>query len=383
MYPEANMVLAMRIWQLPDNKKHELSKHCNSGEYFAQEKVDGFWYQFEKTDNYSYLFSRTVSAKDGLLVEKSANVPHLTNFLADKLPPKTTIIGEIYYPGKTSKDATVVMGCLPDKAIERQQDNPIHYYLHDIIQYDGVNLMNVKAELRYKILTKIWELHELNNNPYLRLADCITENIEEYIENILANGGEGAVLKQKTAIYHPDKKPAWTGIKVKKHGEADVVCMGFCDATKYYDGKLDLLSNYGGADAHEWPYWVNEEMDLSTGQILSERKIGTTERMTVQASNFRTVPVTKGYYYNWKTSIEIGAYDENNNLVKIGTVSSGLDDATKEAISENPKLYLNKVIQVGYMEKDFNEKTLRHPTFESWRFDKNANESTLKEIFEK
>ena len=132
MYPEANMVLAMRIWQLPDNKKHELSKHCNSGEYFAQEKVDGFWYQFEKTDNYSYLFSRTVSAKDGLLVEKSANVPHLTNFLADKLPPKTTIIGEIYYPGKTSKDATVVMGCLPDKAIERQQDNPIHYYIHDI-----------------------------------------------------------------------------------------------------------------------------------------------------------------------------------------------------------------------------------------------------------
>ena len=159
--------------------------------------------------------------------------------------------------------------------------------------------------------------------------------------------------------------------------------MGFCDATKYYDGKLDLLPNYGGADAADWPYWVNEEMDLSTGLILSERKVKTTEHMTIRGINFRTVPVTKGYYYNWKTSIEIGAYDENNNLVKIGTVSSGLDDATKEAISENPKLYLNKVIQVGYMEKDFNEKTLRHPTFESWRFDKNANESTLKEIFEK
>lgn len=383
MYPEANMVMAMRIWQLPDNKKHELSKHCNSGEYFAQEKVDGFWYQFEKTDNYCYLFSRTVSAKDGLLVEKSANVPHLTNFLNEKLPSRTTIIGEIYYPGKTSKDATVVMGCLPEKAIERQKDNPIHFYIHDIIQYDNINLMNVKAELRYKILSKIWELHDLSSNPYLRLADYVTEDIENYIESILAAGGEGAVLKKKDVIYQPEKKPAWSSIKVKKHGEADVVCMSFCDATKYYDGKLDLLNNYGGKDALEWPYWVNEEMDLSTGLIISEKKIPINERMTIRGINFRTVPVTKGYYYNWKTSIEIGAFDDNNNLIKIGTVSSGLTDAIKEEISNYPEKYLNKVIQVGYMEKDCDEKTLRHPTFERLREDKNANECILKEIFEK
>lgn len=383
MYPEANMVMAMRIWQLPDNKKHELSKHCNSGEYFAQEKVDGFWYQFEKTDNYCYLFSRTVSAKDSLLVEKSANVPHLINFLNEKLPPRTTIIGEIYYPGKTSKDATVVMGCLPEKAIERQKDNPIHFYIHDIIQYDNINLMNVKAELRYKILSKIWELHDLSSNPYLRLADYVTEDIENYIESILAAGGEGAVLKKKDVIYQPEKKPAWSSIKVKKHGEADVVCMSFCDATKYYDGKLDLLNNYGGKDALEWPYWVNEEMDLSTGLIISEKKIPINERMTIRGINFRTVPVTKGYYYNWKTSIEIGAFDDNNNLIKIGTVSSGLTDAIKEEISNYPEKYLNKVIQVGYMEKDCDEKTLRHPTFERLREDKNANECILKEIFEK
>ena len=383
MYPEANMVMAMRIWQLPDNKKHELSKHCISGEYFAQEKVDGFWYQFEKTDNYCFLFSRTVSAKDSLLVEKSANVPHLINFLNEKLPPRTTIIGEIYYPGKTSKDATVVMGCLPEKAIERQKDNPIHFYIHDIIQYDNINLMNVKAELRYKILSKIWELHDLSSNPYLRLADYVTEDIENYIESILAAGGEGAVLKKKDVIYQPEKKPAWSSIKVKKHGEADVVCMSFCDATKYYDGKLDLLNNYGGKDALEWPYWVNEEMDLSTGLIISEKKIPINERMTIRGINFRTVPVTKGYYYNWKTSIEIGAFDDNNNLIKIGTVSSGLTDAIKEEISNYPEKYLNKVIQVGYMEKDCDEKTLRHPTFERLREDKNANECILKEIFEK
>lgn len=383
MYPEANMILAMKIWQLPDNKKHELSKHCNSGEYFAQEKVDGFWYQFEKTDNFNYLFSRTVSVKNGLLVEKSANVPHLVDFLNEKLPPKTTIIGEIYYPGKTSKDVTTIMGCDAPKALERQKDNPLHYYLHDIIQYDGISLINVKAELRYKILSKIWELHELNTNEYLRLADCITENIEDYVESILAAGGEGAVLKKKDAIYYPDKKPAWTGIKVKKHGEADVICLGFCDATKYYDGKLDLLNNYSGKDSNEWPYWIIEELNLSNGLILSEEKVPIGEQKIVRGTNFRTVPVTKGYYYGWKTSIEIGAFDDNNNAIKIGAVSSGLDDSTKEEMTKNPEKYLNKVIQVGYMEKDFEEKTLRHPTFELLRQDKNAYECTLKEIFEK
>jgi ATP-dependent DNA ligase len=142
-----------------------------SAEAFAQEKIDGFWYQFEKTENYYYLFSRTVSAKNNLLVEKSANVPHLVNFLNERLPKNTIIVGEIYYPNKTSKDVTTIMGCDSPKAIARQEENPLHYYIHDIIYYDGVNLLNTKAELRYKILSKIWEKHNLGDSPYLRLAD--------------------------------------------------------------------------------------------------------------------------------------------------------------------------------------------------------------------
>lgn len=383
MYPEARMIKAMKVWQLPDNKTHELSKHCNSGEYFAQEKIDGFWYQLEKTQNYCYFFSRTVSAKNGLLVEKGASVPHIVEFLKDKLPPRTTLIGEIYYPGGTSKDVTTIMGCDTPKALERQKDNSLHYYIHDIIQYDGTDLQEAGAELRYKILAKIWKLHKLDKCKYLRLADCVTENIEDFVDSILAAGGEGAVLKKKDAKYYPDKKPAWTGIKVKKHGEADVICMGFCDATKYYDGKLDLIANYGGKDAKQWPYWIVEEIELATGKILSEKKVPTNETMVVRAINFRTVPVTKGYYNGWKTSLEIGAYDEQGNLKKIGTVSSGLTDDIKETISKYPNLHIGMALEVGYMEKDPDEKTLRHPSFMRWREDKNSQECTIKEIFSK
>ena len=154
MYPEANMVEPMKIWQLPSGKENMLSQLCQSGEYFAQEKIDGYWYQFEKTDNYSYLFSRNVSVQTGLLSEKSENVPHIIQAF-NQLPAGTILIGEIYFPGGTSKDVTTIMGCLPEKAIERQKNNPIHFYVHDIIMYNKIDLIKVKAELRYKILENI------------------------------------------------------------------------------------------------------------------------------------------------------------------------------------------------------------------------------------
>ena len=29
-----------------------LSEICQSGDYFLEEKIDGYWYEFEKTENY-------------------------------------------------------------------------------------------------------------------------------------------------------------------------------------------------------------------------------------------------------------------------------------------------------------------------------------------
>lgn len=382
MYPEALMLLPMKVWELPNGKEDTFIDYCNSGNYFAEEKKDGFWYEFEKTDNHKYLFSRTISAKDGLLVEKGANVPHIMSAL-DCLPPKTIVIGEVYYPGKTSKDTTTIMGCLPDKAIARQKDNLIHYYVHDIIYYDGVDLKNVGARKRYEILSKIWELHNLNQyKEFLELANIVEENLFEYTENVLSDPlKEGVVLKHKDEVYQVGKKPAKVTIKRKKSGETDVVCIGFCDATKYYDGKLDLIANYGGKDYLQWPYWVVEEMDLSTGLIISEQKVKVGEMMTIRGINFRTVPVTKGYYYGWKTSIAIGAYNDEGNIQNIGNISSGLTDQLKEDMSNNPDKYLGKALRIGFMELDKEAKTVRHGNLIEVRIDKNGDECKISEIF--
>ena len=370
MYPEARMVEPMKIWKLPDGKEHMFSEICNSGDYFAQEKIDGYWYQFEKTDNYSYLFSRNISTTTGFLTEKSANVPHIIEALS-VLPKNTTLIGEVYYPGGTSKTVTTIMGCLPETAIKRQKDNLIHYYVHDIIMYDGVNLVNASAENRYKILNKIWEKHNLNNIEFLKLAETFTENIETRTAEILAAGGEGVVLKKKDLPYYPGKRPAWSTIKIKKIDTVDLVCIGFCDATKEYTGK----------EEETWPYWIIEQHDEIINNWNLYKKCEINKPVAIRGINFRTIPVTKGYYYGWKTAMRVGAYDDNGNLVEIGTVSSGLTDKDKELMATNPELYLNKVFNFSCMEKDNKEHTLRHPHIIGPREDKSAKDCILSEIF--
>ena len=252
-------ILPMKINKIPKGKESMLPSICASGNYFAELKKDGYWYEFEKSEDGSFLFSSNVSATTGTLVEKSANVPHIMMAM-DVLPVGTVIVGEIYYPGKTSKDVTPIMGSLPEKAIERQNGEfgQLHYYIHDILFYDGKDLREYGAWIRYQLLRKVYYKHGLNNcESFIELAAAITENIEEAIHSALDAGEEGMVLKKKTSPYYTGKRsPVWETIKIKKSDTCDAVLMGYCAPTKYYDGKLDVQPNYcgkeiGGASCRE------------------------------------------------------------------------------------------------------------------------------------
>lgn len=379
--PEADCIPAMKIWKIPENKENKFSEICNSGEYFAELKKDGYWYQYEKTTNYQYLFSRNISTTTGILTEKIANVPHIQKALSC-LPSGTILIGEIYYPGKTSKDVTKIMGCLPEEAIKRQNNQGlIHYYLHDVIKYNNIDIQSEGAWNRYQVLKAIWDKFNLKQYDFLELAEVITDNIQEATAEALQNGEEGMVLKKKTYPYAPDKRPAWSTIKIKKMDYIDAICIGFCDATKEYTGKLDLHSNYQGKDAKEWPYWCIFKEDLFSKQLSFESKVPVGKTEVIKGINYKTLPVTKGYYYGWKTAIRIGALDKNGKIVEIGTVASGLTDELRADFAKNPETYLNKIVSLQCMEKDSKEHTLRHGFFKGFRDDKNFKDCTLDTIF--
>lgn len=370
-HPEAYLVPTERIGSLPKNKAgRTIETEGNSGKYYAQVKKDGYSYSFEKTPNHSYLFSRNESKATGLPTEKGENVPHIMQALS-VLPAGTILVGEIYYPGLTSKDVTTVMGSLKERAIELQKDNKIHYYIHDILAHGGYSFVHLKSRERYAKLVEILKAHKLvGTYSFIELAEVVEDtDLAKFAEECLAKGEEGIVMKLKDGVYSPGKRPAWNSIKVKKSDSVDVVCMGFEDATKEYSGK------------EETQYWVLEEQypsieDRTERWVEVERYAG--KPKIVRSPKFRTIGVTKPYFYGWKTAIKIGLY-KDGELVQIGTVSSGLTDELRADITKNPDKYLGTTIECDIME--LGDGALRHPVFKKFRDDKGAKECTYESVF--
>lgn len=360
------MIQPMLIWTLPTNKKDKLSEICASGEYFAEEKLDGALYQFCRTNRGNYLFGRTVSVKNGLLTNKIDNVPHINSALSC-LPCGTVIVGEIYVPDGTSKNVTSIMGCLPAEAIKRQdKQGKIKYYLHDMIFYNGENMQSWGAEARYQKLVEAWNEFHLEQFDFLRLAESFDTGIEERLSQILSAGGEGIVLKKKDAPYSEGKRPAWATIKCKQMDTIDLVCTRAIEATKEYTGK----------ELETWPYWQERSERDQNGEYTWLSSEGQYYEDYLHNPHIYK-PVTKPYFYGWKTAIGIGAYDDEGNLKEIGTVSSGLTDEMRAHLDD----YVGKVVALQCMSIDRKEKTLRHPIVKAWRDDKNAAECKLREVF--
>ena len=334
-------------------------KKCDDGTWFGQLKKDGALYMYVKgTNGENYLFGRTVSKKTGLLTEKAANVPHIIEAF-DNIPNGTIILGEIYYPGKTSKDVVSIMGCLPQKAIERQNGSygPIHYYIYDCLGYNGTSLLKYDNWTRYQVIKRIY-IKNISKSNTIDLAAATSENLYAAVGQALAAGEEGMVFKKKTALYEPGKRPQ-TMLKAKQVDYIDAFIIGFEDPTIEYTGK----------EIESWQFWIN-------GYDGSHLPIG------YHYGEDIAVPVTKHYYYGWKNAIEIGAYDTNSgNIVSIGTIASGLTDELRKDFAENPDKYFNRVVSIQCMSKDNKEKTLRHGFFVKFHDEKQAKDCKLEDIF--
>ena len=120
---------------------------------------------------------------------------------------------------------------------QKSQELPMKFFIFDILYLEGKDLINVPLSERKQILAKV--LPETNWSilaPYL-----ITDQAEElhrYHQQKLAEGLEGAVIKQIDSIYQSGRK-GWTWVKIKEeegsrgklNDTLDLVVMG------YYFGK--------------------------------------------------------------------------------------------------------------------------------------------------
>lgn len=347
------------------DKKMKTKILIESDNYVASLKKDGQWHRYIKGTKTALLQSRGTSVKTGTYGEFQDWVPHIMAEL-DKLGNKNVFIGELYRPDWTTNQVGSILRCLPAKAIERQKDSPLIYYIFDVYCYNGDSQMETPMIDRVEKLKLIKEKVKELGLKYVQVADYVTDvnGIKGLLDYVRLNDEEGIVMTLKPSIPVPGARTAWKTLKIKKEFDnaIDVFLTGISKpATREYTGK----------DVETCQYWEN----VRTGEKLQ----GLLYKDYVGGSTIE--PISKTYFMGLPGSLEIAVYDkENDKVVSMGWIS-GLTEELKKNFIEDTEAYTNHVCKVTAMELTDDQK-LRHPKFMGLRNDIDWTDCTLDKIFE-
>lgn len=350
-----------KIWQpmkyATAKKKEVLDEALASDNYCIQLKKDGSSYTLAKDlDGSVHLYGDKISKKDGKVIDKIENLPHVKKWAEDYFPVGSQLLVEICY-GESSKDVNSIMLALPAKAIARQKETKLaEIYIFDILFWDNKSIYQEDFAERWdKIYQIACDLGGKNICPHwVNFAVTKYDNKSEVIAEWLAAGEEGGVLKmlhstKKTSAAHAVReigataaRPMNTTFKIKQVDTVDVVIMDIEMPSKPYQGK----------DPENYQY-RDEEGN----------------------------PVNRLWYLGYANAFVIGAYNDEGELVKIGTVASGLDDEMRKLAANSPDVFIGECIEVDCMSKDNASRTLRHPRLMKMRGDKAAESCLMKEVF--
>ena len=349
-------------------KKQEWAENkIFSGEWYGAQKRDGAFFMFLKDeDGNMYLRPRSRNVKKEF-VNKIDWVPHLHDFF-NEIDNGTCLLGELYLPSnEQAKTTTSIMNCLLNKAISRQEKEPLHYYIFDVLASAGELQLGRTAAERFDTLHN---MSRFFNDPCVEWAHYVTgKELWNQIQQLLADGYEGVVITRGDSTYLPGKRTNKDTLKIKKELQETIDCviMGANSPTKQYTGKEPEL----------WEYWFDE----STNEKILAKDFLEKNHTTIYAAyadGATVIPVTKNWFYGWAGSLKLGLYASNNALVHVGDLS-GLTDEMKE----NWRSYLNKVVEISCMEisedKD-GKKGFRHPKFMGLRDDKAPEDCTMDQI---
>lgn len=311
-------------------------KLLNTPGYIAKLKKDGEWSRLIKdNDGQVIIQSRSISKVTGRYGNKTPLFPHIVEWAERELPNNTVILGELYIPGWTSTDVGTICRCKGPKAIERQKKsgNWMKFSAFDVLAWDGYEIDLEPAYVRNN------HLHiNLKNTPRINEIEiCETwmtpvENPETFVEKLFEQGEEGIVLEKLEHKYEPGLRTARETVKIKQEDSYDLIITRTLAPNK----------EYNGTEIEGWQYWEGE------------------------------VAVTKPYFMGWIGSIVCSAYVKGK-LVEICSVSSGLTDELKKAISEDFDKYNGQVVEIVAMGRT-KDGSLRQPRLKRLRHDKPAED---------
>lgn len=351
-----------------DFKQEKINRCVESNNYVASLKKDGQYHRYVNFNGEIKMQTRGKSIKTGTFGEVQEKIPHIMDFLDRVIPKNSLIVGELYRPGWTTNEVGSILRCLAPKAIKRQEQTPLIFYIHDVWYWNGENFMIKTKEERIEKLKQIQLeiIHNHGMSEFIEFANYVNtvKEIKNMIEYAFDNDEEGVVLTLKNAMVNPGSRTAWKTLKIKKElqNDADVFLTGnYKFPEKYYTGK----------EIFNWNYWMNEK----TGEMLEGK------HYKDYLDGATIIAVTKSFFMGWPGSVEMAVLDENNQRVSIGWLS-GLTDEIKEDFAKNNHLYVDKVCKVQAMDttEDFK---LRHAKFMGFRDDIGIEDCTFNKIFKK
>lgn len=349
----------MKYWSFPSTwdmakKKKTVNERIFSGEWYGALKRDGAFYKFTKSDTGEMeLTGRSKSVK-GDYLNKIDWVPHLHEFF-ESLPNGTCFLGELYLPSKEEAKATTsIMNCLVDKAIKRQEKEPLHYYIFDILAHKGKSYIDTKAVDRFFTLDRYAIDYDYDNVEFAEYysGKLLWNKLQSYLEK----GLEGIVITKEDAPYRPGKRPSKETLKIKKELQETIDCIiiGANPPTKEYSGK----------EIENWTYWLNEQTNEKINKPMYKE----------YAEGAPVIPVTKNWFYGWAGSLKLGVY-KDDEIVYIGNLS-GISDDTKA----NWKEHVGQVAEITAMEI-MDTGGIRHPKLVGFRLDKAPEDCVYEETF--
>lgn len=337
----------MRYYQAAsyiNNPKVDEMLHNKDNKYIATKKYDGeFCRAIVDEDNKITLQSRSISKVTGQYGDKTNHVPHIVKELKS-FPAGTVLLGELCFADitKTSKDVGSILRCKPDKAIARQKTEPLVFKVFDCLALAGIDLTDKPYWERWASANDaIWDYKH-----YITVTDAVEyDDFEEFLQEILAAGGEGIVIHRKDAKYKPGARTAWDTLKVKKIiEELELPIVDFIEPNKLYCGE----------DALTWDYWEGYYKDNPETKYKINHVPGEDDKELYMVWE----PVTKPYWNGWKNGVVV---NHNGTLVR---VTSGLTDDDREwlATDEAREALKNGLIAtVSAMSIDEESGSLRHP----------------------
>ncbi len=97
---------------------------------------------------------------------------------------------------------------------EKAKEVPIRFYVFDVLELNGQDLLNVPLSDRKEKLRQLFTDNQiLYHSPEFRTTDSVA--LHDFHEQELANGLEGVVVKQISAGYQSGRK-GWSWVKMKE-----------------------------------------------------------------------------------------------------------------------------------------------------------------------